>query len=58
MRGAPIGSLYRTQSFHGSKSPGPARPGSQDHFGIDPDKVEEDKRFDGIFVLRTTTPRS
>jgi hypothetical protein len=55
MRGAPIGSLYRTQSFHGSKSPGPARPGSQDHFGIDPDKVEEDKRFDGIFVLRTNT---
>ena len=28
---------------------------SQDHFGIDPDKVEEDKRFDGIFVLRTNT---
>jgi hypothetical protein len=25
----------------------------QDHFAIDPDKVEEDKRFDGIFVLRT-----
>src|SRR6516164_9243451 len=24
-----------------------------DHFAIDPDKVEEDKRFDGIFVLRT-----
>jgi Transposase DDE domain len=28
---------------------------SQDHFGIDPDKVEEEKRFDGIFVLRTNT---
>jgi hypothetical protein len=28
---------------------------SQDHFGIDPDKVEEDKKFDGIFVLRTNT---
>ena len=28
---------------------------SQDHFRIDPDKVEEDKRFDGIFVLRTNT---
>src|SRR4029077_21143316 len=28
---------------------------SQNHFGIDPDKVEEDKRFDGIFVLRTNT---
>ena len=26
-----------------------------DHFAIDPDKVEEDKRFDGIFVLRTNT---
>ena len=23
-----------------------------DHFAIDPDKVEEDKKFDGIFVLR------
>ena len=28
---------------------------SQDHFRIDPDKVEEDKKFDGIFVLRTNT---
>jgi hypothetical protein len=28
---------------------------SQDHFAIDPDKVEEEKRFDGIFVLRTNT---
>ncbi len=27
----------------------------EDHFAIDPDKVEEDKRFDGIFVLRTNT---
>jgi transposase len=26
-----------------------------DHFAIDPDKVEEDKRFYGIFVLRTNT---
>jgi hypothetical protein len=26
-----------------------------DHFAIDPDKVEEDKNFDGIFVLRTNT---
>jgi hypothetical protein len=28
---------------------------SQDHFAIDPDKVEEEKRFDGIFVLCTNT---
>jgi transposase len=28
---------------------------SKDHFAIDPDKVEEEKRFDGIFVLRTNT---
>src|SRR3977135_4759618 len=28
---------------------------SQDHFAIDPDKVEDEKRFDGIFVLRTNT---
>ena len=28
---------------------------SADHFAIDPAKVEEDKRFDGIFVLRTNT---
>jgi septum formation topological specificity factor MinE len=27
----------------------------QDHFAIDPDKVEEEKRLDGIFVLRTNT---
>ena len=27
----------------------------QEHFAIDPDKIEEDKRFDGIFVLRTNT---
>jgi len=26
-----------------------------DHFAIDPDKVEEDEKFDGIFVLRTNT---
>jgi hypothetical protein len=26
-----------------------------DHFAIDLDKVEEDKKFDGIFVLRTNT---
>jgi Transposase DDE domain len=28
---------------------------SQDHFAIDHDKVEEEKKFDGIFVLRTNT---
>jgi Transposase DDE domain len=28
---------------------------SDDHFAIDSDKIEEDKRFDGIFVLRTNT---
>jgi hypothetical protein len=28
---------------------------SDDHFAIDTDKIEEDKRFDGIFVLRTNT---
>jgi len=28
---------------------------SDEHFAIDPDKVEEEKRFDGIFVLRTNT---
>jgi hypothetical protein len=27
----------------------------EDHFAIDPDRVENDKRFDGIFVLRTNT---
>ena len=31
---------------------------SDDHFAIDPDKIEEDKRFDGIFVLRTNTDLS
>src|SRR4029077_7325093 len=28
---------------------------SDDHFAIDSNKIEEDKRFDGIFVLRTNT---
>ena len=28
---------------------------SDDHFAIDSDKIEEDKRFDGIFVLCTNT---
>jgi hypothetical protein len=28
---------------------------SEDHFAIDRDKVEEDKKFDGVFVLRTNT---
>ena len=28
---------------------------SEQHFAIDADKVEEEKRFDGIFVLRTNT---
>ena len=28
---------------------------SNDHFAIDLDEVEKDKRFDGIFVLRTNT---
>jgi len=28
---------------------------SDEHFAIDPDKVEEEKKFDGIFVLRTNT---
>src|ERR1700747_2790179 len=27
----------------------------EQHFAIDPDKIEEEKRFDGIFVLRTNT---
>jgi Transposase DDE domain len=31
---------------------------SKDHFAIDPDKVEEDKKFDGVFVLRTNTDLS
>ncbi len=26
-----------------------------EHFAIDPDKVEEDRKFDGVFVLRTNT---
>ena len=28
---------------------------SPDHFAVDPAKVGEDKRFNGIFVLRTNT---
>ena len=28
---------------------------SEEHFAIDPDKIEEEKKFDGIFVLRTNT---
>jgi Transposase DDE domain len=28
---------------------------SDEHFAIDPDKVEEEKKFDGLFVLRTNT---
>jgi hypothetical protein len=28
---------------------------TDEHFAIDPDKVEEEKKFDGIFVLRTNT---
>jgi len=28
---------------------------SDEHFAIDPDKIEEEKRFDGIFALRTNT---
>ena len=28
---------------------------SDDHFAIDLDKIEEDKKFDGVFVLRTNT---
>ena len=28
---------------------------SDQHFAIDPDKIEEEKKFDGIFVLRTNT---
>ena len=31
---------------------------SDEHFAIDPDKIEEDKKFDGIFVLRTNTDLS
>jgi hypothetical protein len=28
---------------------------SDEHFAIDPDKIEEEMKFDGIFVLRTNT---
>jgi hypothetical protein len=28
---------------------------SEEHFAIDPDKIEEEKKLDGIFVLRTNT---
>ena len=28
---------------------------SDEHFAIDPDKIEEEQKFDGIFVLRTNT---
>jgi hypothetical protein len=28
---------------------------SEEHFAIDPDKIEEEKKFDGIFVLRTNS---
>jgi hypothetical protein len=28
---------------------------SKEHFAIDPDKIEAEKKFDGIFVLRTNT---
>src|SRR5512145_2638760 len=28
---------------------------SDEHFAIDPDKIEEEKKLDGIFVLRTNT---
>jgi Transposase DDE domain len=28
---------------------------SEEHFAIDPDKIEDEKKFDGIFVLRTNT---
>jgi hypothetical protein len=31
---------------------------SEEHFAIDPDKIEEEKKFDGIFVLRTNTDLS
>jgi hypothetical protein len=31
---------------------------SDEHFAIDPAKVEEEKKFDGIFVLRTNTDLS
>jgi hypothetical protein len=28
---------------------------SEQHFAIDPDKIEKERKFDGIFVLRTNT---
>jgi hypothetical protein len=28
---------------------------SEEHFAIDPEKIEAEKKFDGIFVLRTNT---
>jgi DDE family transposase len=28
---------------------------TEEHFAIDPDKIEEEQKFDGIFVLRTNT---
>src|SRR5262244_2433262 len=31
---------------------------SDEHFAIDPDKIEAEKKFDGIFVLRTNTDLS
>ena len=31
---------------------------SEEHFAIDPDKIEEERKFDGIFVLRTNTDLS
>ncbi len=41
-----------TWSTNGSRQPAKIR---DEHFAIDPDKVEDEKRFDGIFVLRTNT---
>ncbi|HEX5846888.1 MAG TPA: hypothetical protein VFY53_11625 [Rhodoplanes sp.] len=31
-------------------------PRSDEHFAIDPDKIEEEKKFDGIFVCCAPTP--
>lgn len=28
---------------------------SDEHFAVDPDKIEEERKFDGVFVLRTNT---
>src|SRR5262249_7210597 len=28
---------------------------NEEHFAIDPDKIEEERKFNGIFVLRTNT---